>query len=265
MTISELWIRKDLEGSASDLFQGTILPFTWREWGIPQQSSVRPARIWTRHFSEDRLETSRLTSSCPAHYGSYGKNYSWVAFRSLGVCKAVPMNNETPRHKDVGRKEGTTPCILNLGNILMWVTSFTRRLLSPRGKSPRYPLDRSLCGPQVRSARRGGKHLLPLPEIEPRLSCPARRYTSSFPSTLVIYWSCQYQDYTASECGAVSGMIIDRGNRSTRRKPAPMPICPPQIPPALTRDRTRVTVLGSRQLTVTIPTELAIPAPVSVC
>jgi hypothetical protein len=26
------------------------------------------------------------------------------------------------------------------------------------------------------------------------------------------------------------GMKIDRGNRSTRRKPAPAPLCPPQIP-----------------------------------
>jgi hypothetical protein len=30
--------------------------------------------------------------------------------------------------------------------------------------------------------------------------------------------------------GAIGGMSIGRGNRSTRRKPAPMPLCPPQIP-----------------------------------
>jgi hypothetical protein len=30
--------------------------------------------------------------------------------------------------------------------------------------------------------------------------------------------------------GAVGGMRIGRGNRSTRRKPAPLPLCPPQIP-----------------------------------
>jgi hypothetical protein len=30
--------------------------------------------------------------------------------------------------------------------------------------------------------------------------------------------------------GAISGMKIGRGNRSTRRKPAPAPLCPPQIP-----------------------------------
>jgi hypothetical protein len=30
--------------------------------------------------------------------------------------------------------------------------------------------------------------------------------------------------------GAIGGTKIDRGNRSTRRKPAPAPLCPPQIP-----------------------------------
>jgi hypothetical protein len=34
--------------------------------------------------------------------------------------------------------------------------------------------------------------------------------------------------------GAVGGMRIGRGNRSTRRKPAPVPLCPPQIPHDLT-------------------------------
>jgi hypothetical protein len=32
------------------------------------------------------------------------------------------------------------------------------------------------------------------------------------------------------ECGEIGGMKIDRGNRGTRRKPAPAPLCPPQIP-----------------------------------
>jgi hypothetical protein len=32
--------------------------------------------------------------------------------------------------------------------------------------------------------------------------------------------------------GEISGMIIGRGNRSTRRKPAPLSLCPPQIPNA---------------------------------
>jgi hypothetical protein len=30
--------------------------------------------------------------------------------------------------------------------------------------------------------------------------------------------------------GVIYGMMFGRGNRSTRRKPAPVPLCPPQIP-----------------------------------
>jgi hypothetical protein len=45
--------------------------------------------------------------------------------------------------------------------------------------------------------------------------------------------------------GAVGGMRIGRRNRSTRRKTAPMPLCPPQIPYDLTWDRTRAAAWGS--------------------
>jgi hypothetical protein len=36
------------------------------------------------------------------------------------------------------------------------------------------------------------------------------------------------------DCGAVGGMRIGRGNRSTRRNPAPVPLRAPQIPHDLT-------------------------------
>jgi hypothetical protein len=38
-------------------------------------------------------------------------------------------------------------------------------------------------------------------------------------------------------------------NRSTRRKPAPLPLCPPQIPHDLTWYRTRAIAVGSQRLT----------------
>jgi hypothetical protein len=44
--------------------------------------------------------------------------------------------------------------------------------------------------------------------------------------------------------GEIVGIMIGRGNRSTRRKPAPMPLCPPQTPHAA-RTRTRAAVVGS--------------------
>jgi hypothetical protein len=48
--------------------------------------------------------------------------------------------------------------------------------------------------------------------------------------------------------GAVGGMRIGRVNRSTRRKPAPVPLCPPQIPHYPTWVRTRAAEVGSRWL-----------------
>jgi hypothetical protein len=47
--------------------------------------------------------------------------------------------------------------------------------------------------------------------------------------------------------GEIGGMIA-RGNRSTPRKPAPMPLCPPQTPHAA-RTRTRTAAVGSQRLT----------------
>jgi hypothetical protein len=46
--------------------------------------------------------------------------------------------------------------------------------------------------------------------------------------------------------GEFGGMKIGRGSRSTRRKPAPAPLCPPQIP----LDRTRAATVRSQRLTV---------------
>jgi hypothetical protein len=52
-----------------------------------------------------------------------------------------------------------------------------------------------------------------------------------------------------SDCAAIDGMKIGRGNRSTRRKPAAAPLCPPQIPHDQTRARTRAGAVGSQRLT----------------
>jgi hypothetical protein len=52
--------------------------------------------------------------------------------------------------------------------------------------------------------------------------------------TSAIYWpivpapgDCEDEEF---------GVMNGRGNRSTRRKPAPVPLCPPQIPLDQTRD-----------------------------
>jgi hypothetical protein len=43
-------------------------------------------------------------------------------------------------------------------------------------------------------------------------------------------------DVVIDEYGAAGGVKIGRGNRSSRRKPASVPFCPPQIPYVLTWD-----------------------------
>jgi hypothetical protein len=61
-----------------------------------------------------------------------------------------------------------------------WVVSFTPRPLYPQGRSPWYPLDRKLGGPQSRSGRGGEeKNSQPLPGLEPPIIQPvAQRYTT---------------------------------------------------------------------------------------
>jgi hypothetical protein len=44
--------------------------------------------------------------------------------------------------------------------------------------------------------------------------------------------------------GEIGGMMIGRGNRSTRRKLASLPLCPPQTPHAA-RTRTQAAAVGS--------------------
>jgi hypothetical protein len=53
-------------------------------------------------------------------------------------------------------------------------------------------------------------------------------------------------DYDDGEFG---GMKIGRGKRNTPRKPAPAPLCPPQIPLEQTRFLTRASAVGSQLLT----------------
>jgi hypothetical protein len=60
----------------------------------------------------------------------------------------------------------------------------------------------------------------------------------------------QPQMIDEGDCGVTGGMKIGGGNRSTRRKRAPAPLCPPQIPDDQTRGRTRTAAVGSQRLTV---------------
>jgi hypothetical protein len=51
------------------------------------------------------------------------------------------------------------------------------------------------------------------------------------------------------DVGEFDGMRVGRRNQSTRRKSAPVPLCPPQTPLEQTRVRTRAAAMGSQRLT----------------
>jgi hypothetical protein len=49
-------------------------------------------------------------------------------------------------------------------------------------------------------------------------------------ATIGLLYQPQLIDDDDDDCGVNGGMRIGRGNRSTRRKTAPVPLFPPQIP-----------------------------------
>jgi len=75
---------------------------------------------------------------------------------------------------------GIAPHIHDLGTKWRWVVSFTIRKLYPQGKSPWYPLDRKLCGPQNQSGHscqeRKSQPLLGLKHLI--IQSAAQRYTT---------------------------------------------------------------------------------------
>jgi hypothetical protein len=72
--------------------------------------------------------------------------------------------------------------------------------------------------------------------------------TSATNGPIVLAWD----DDNENECRAVAGMRIGRGNRSTRKIPATVPLHAPQIPRDLTRDRIWAAAVGSRRLTALV-------------
>jgi hypothetical protein len=58
-----------------------------------------------------------------------------------------------------------------------------------------------------------------------------------------------YQPQMMDEYGPFGEIQIGRWNWSTRRKPAPVPLCPPQIPHDLTWEKTQATTMRTRWLT----------------
>jgi hypothetical protein len=60
----------------------------------------------------------------------------------------------------------------------------------------------------------------------------------------------QLQMIDDGDCGAIGAMKIGRGNRCTRRKPTPVPLCPPKIPHDLTWVRTWAAAVGCQRISL---------------
>jgi hypothetical protein len=69
----------------------------------------------------------------------------------------------------------------------------------------------------------------------------------SFSSMLSVLRLYSANDDIINECVAVGGMRICRGRQSARRRPTPVPLCPPQISHDLTWDETHAPMKGSQR------------------
>jgi hypothetical protein len=68
-------------------------------------------------------------------------------------------------------------------------------------------------------------------------------------ATYIYEYIYSVDDRVINEYGAVGRTRIGSGNRSTWRKPAPVPLSLKRIPHDFTWDRTQVATVGSRRLT----------------
>jgi hypothetical protein len=119
-----------------------------------------------------------------------------MSFNEIHICVRLWENKKqsspAPRHGGaLGERRYSSHSLLTSAlDGGEWSASRPGRAL-PRGKDPRYPLDRRLDGPQSRSGHRGyRKNPLPLPGIEPQ--SPGRPVRSQ-----TLYWL----SYPGPSCG----------------------------------------------------------------
>jgi hypothetical protein len=103
--------------------------------------------------------------------GSMARRSRYIQIVSM--CKKVKVKvslclTKHQAMKKYWRSGGIAPRIPDLGTRWRWVVSFTSRPPYPQGKSPCYPLDRRLAGPQSYSGCSGEeKNSQPLLGIKP--------------------------------------------------------------------------------------------------
>jgi hypothetical protein len=134
-------------------------------------------------------------------------------FTSVKLKFPLCLTNETLSHEDVGGSGCIDPHFLDLGTSCRWVVNLMPRPLYPRGKSPRYSLDRRL-GPRAGLDMEKRKFLT-LPGLELRhLGRPA----------------CSQSLYRLRYPGSLFTLVLDGSYRSAycsgRFIPRRSPLCP---------------------------------------
>jgi hypothetical protein len=123
----------------------------WVSTDVSEDLQGRPWR-WRRCVSPKH----RLTLN-----GLHGViSQRMTLFISHGLVKGKKKDKVVPapwRRMGSGRID---PRFLDLGTSWRWVVSFTPRPLYPRGKSPRYPFERRLGGPQSQPGWRDEEKIL---------------------------------------------------------------------------------------------------------
>jgi hypothetical protein len=134
-----------------------------RLWDFPNKKHIN---VWF-HRSEFKKLVSPSTSGPSSLFRFSAHEHILISFSKVKVKLSLYF---TKHHamKTYWGSGGMAPRILDLGTRWRWVVSFMPRPLYPQGKSPWYPLDRRLGGPQSRYEHGGEeKNSQPLLGIEP--------------------------------------------------------------------------------------------------
>jgi hypothetical protein len=134
-------------------------PQSWSGHGVHEKNSQSSPGI--EPWPSDRVARSQSLYRLSYPGSSMGTAVNDKDKVKLSPCltkyhamKTYPVLKQAPRQEEVW-SGGMVPHILNLDTKWSWVVSSTPLPLYPRGKRPRFPLDRRLGGPQCRSGSGG--------------------------------------------------------------------------------------------------------------
>jgi hypothetical protein len=99
------------------------------------------------------------------------------------------------------------PHFLNLGTNWRWVVSFTPLPLYTRGKSPRYPLDRRLGGPESRSGIREDNSW---PYWDSNSDPSVVQPDYAIPALYTLYMCCIYIEWSNNAAGCSNTIFLNK-------------------------------------------------------